>query len=338
MRLHSLDIARGLAIVMMGQYHFMRWFVNESLLPSCLHSFIFVFGKLSAPFFIMISGVGAMMLYENYRLKGKTDYGIFVTTLKRGVFLIVLTIPLNMAAKLLFDSGDIWEWNIFQLLGVVMVGTFFWGRFGIISIIISFIGVYFFGNILPSGNFLNTGIAPLIPWLNYYLIGCLIGRMLIFNTNRIWFKKLIIFGTISFCLASIFFILDPNQIIFLVGHTQRLEILSMIIISLFFVGLLFAIESSLHHDLFFIKWFQNFGYIPLSVYYFHLFYKYSLVILLSVIGLKTDTWGVVYWVMLNVLFWGLSFVFVNKVWVNNGFKYGVEYFMSRYVSQKTNFR
>lgn len=185
MRIESVDILRGISIVMMGQYHFMRWFIEESSLPRWLYQLIYIPGRLSAPFFIMISGISAVMLFENNSRKGKRNHEIFMVTLKRGLFLVCLTIPLNIAAAYVFNSGGIWEWNIFQLLGISIILTVIIGKIRMVFICSVFSLVLVLERIL-SPSFLTIGIVPLIPWINYFFIGNALGLIItwLFSLNK----------------------------------------------------------------------------------------------------------------------------------------------------------
>ncbi len=335
-RIDSLDIFRGVAILMMGQYHFMRWFINESSLPEWLYSIIYVPGKLSAPFFLMISGIGAIMLYENYKKKGKTDYEIFMTTLKRGMFLIVLTIPLNIAASMIFKSGTIWEWNIFQLVGVSMLGTVVVGKFKMAFVPLAFIAVYFVWRTSSGQTVFNTGIAPLIPWVNYYLVGIMIGILLDrFSYSPGRFHQLMKMGFILLAVNVVYFGFNIDALLFIVGHSQRLELISMTIIALFFFSILSGIEIFSKYMPGFTKLLINFGYVPLSIYYMHLLFKYSIVVILSILASNTETWSVVHWVLINLVFWSATFIFVNRTWAHQGYRFGVEWFMSKYISPRS---
>lgn len=335
-RIDSLDIFRGIAILMMGQYHFMRWFINEKSLPDWLHLIIYVPGKLSAPFFLIISGIGAVMLYENYKKKGKSDFEIFMTTLKRGIFLIVLTIPLNIASSIIFKSGAIWEWNIFQLVGVSMLATVVIGRFKIAFVSIFFIAVWVIWKVISSESFFSIGIVPLIPWVNYYLVGCMIGIMLIFfNKAQRRFNYLMTLGLVLFIIEVVYFGFNINVLLFSVGHNQRLELISMAVISLLFFGIFSVIEIMSKNILGSSTWLRNIGYVPLSIYYMHILFKYSIVVILGFMASNMNSWSVIHWVFLNIAFWPVTFVFVNQIWAKKGFKFGVEWFMSKYVSPRS---
>ncbi len=338
LRLKSLDILRGLAIIMMGQYHFMRWFIEKDSFPSLLYTIIYIPGKLSAPFFLMISGMGAMMMYENYLSKQKTHSEIFLTTLKRGLFLIALTLPLNMAAIYFFDSGGIWEWNIFQLVGVGMLGTIVWGRFKFSAIILSFLIVYICWRLNIDKGFLTAGVAPIIPWLNYYIVGAFLGKLFIILFKHKAIDTIVYGGALVFLCLIVILCLQIDSFVFHVGHKQRLEPNSMAIIALLFASSLFFIEVLIKKRENIFSWVLTLGMIPLSVYYSHLFYKYIIVVGAKLFHIQTSSWGAIHWACLNIIFWIPALAFINAVWKKNGFKYSVEYFMSRYISKRSNIK
>lgn len=323
---------------MMGQYHFMRWFVEKESLPPLLHTIIYIPGKLSAPFFLMISGGGAILMYENYVAKHQTHSEIFLTTLKRGIFLIVLTLPLNMAAIYFFHNGGLWEWNIFQLVGVGMLGTIVWGRFGLPAIIFAFSIVYVCWIFNINKDFLTTGVAPIIPWLNYYIVGAFIGKLLVVLFKQKAIGKIVYAGALVFlCLLAVL-CSQLDSFIYHVGHTQRLEAVSMAIIALLFASSLFFVEVLIKIKENLFSWILTLGMIPLSLYYLHLFYKYSIVVGAKLLHIQTISWGAFHWICLNIIFWIPALALINVIWKKNGFKYSVEYFMSRYISARSNFK
>ena len=337
LRISSIDILRGLAIVMMGQYHFMRWFMDKSSFPEWLYYLIYIPGKLAAPFFLIISGASAIMFYENYRKKGKSNRNIFVTTLKRGAFLVAITLPLNLAAMIVFDSGDLWEWNIFQLVGVLMLFTVVLGMFKWPSVITGFISVFVFRAFLSKQSIFCTGCFPIIPWANYYFIGYAIGLLILhfkYMPEKNW-RYLVITGMTIFSLLMTFFGLNIQQFHHLVGHSQRTQLVPVIIISFLFFGTFSIVEFIRKYSGWVMSSLNKLGYIPLSVYYMHMCYKYLIVVLINIADMNTSKWNACNWLLLNVLFWPPIVVFMNRLWEPKGYKFGVEWFMSKYISPKS---
>lgn len=320
----------------MGQYHFMLRFVNVELLPKWLYLLIYTLGRLSAPFFLLISGIGAVMLYTNQKSADKSDFEILITNLKRGLFLIFLTLPVNILSLLIFSSGNIWEWNIFQLIGVSMIGTVFFGKFRSFSIFITFSMVLTLWKLLSTDSFFTNGHFPIIPWLNYYLIGCWIGCILIASNKHKKIRDLIqIVGVGLLCAVLFLFITNANILKSILQYNFRIEIMPMLIITIVFLGVFSFFEFLSNQKYASTNWLNYFGYVPLSIYYLHLLYQYSLFFFLKKLHYDLNRWGVLHWIILNLLFWGLTHTFITKYWREKKFILGIEWFISKYISKKS---
>jgi len=323
---------------MMGQYHFMRWFMKEGSLSFWLYQLIYIPGRISAPFFLMIAGISMVMFYNNYKKSGKSLNQIFTITLKRGIFLLFITIPLNFAALIIFQSGTIWEWNIFQLLGIGIMFSIFIGMWNLWFLIPSLTLVFFLNNVLPP-SFLTVGIVPIIPWLNYFFVGSIMGIFIVKFYSQLSrrINYLAIVGVLMYAFTFIHFgfggWVEVKHVL-----TERTTLPSMAIIAFFFIGTILLTETIKYYPLYFkMNFFKNLGFISLSVYYIHLLYKYAIVILMRFVGqgnVKVYS-GDEYWLLINAGFWIPLFIFVNLIWKPMRFSYGVEWFMNKYISVRS---
>jgi len=323
---------------MMGQYHFMRWFINEDLLPRWLYNLIYIPGRLAAPFFLMISGISAVMFFNNYKNNHANVSKIYTSTLKRGLFLLCLTLPLNFAASYIFHSGTMWEWNIFQLLGISIMLTVFIGLWRLYFLIPSLIIVFLLYDTFPVSPF-SVGIVPILPWLNYFFVGSIFGLVMYNyfqkNDKRFQHFNLMIMGLLSFTFVFIFLSLDGTPTVKSVLH-HRASWRSMTIIAIFFASILILVEGVKRHSPN-MSFLRNLGLVSLSVYYIHILYKYFIVTLLQICGqnnIKSHL-GTVDWIIINAVFWIMLYIFIKHMWEPQRFIYGIEWFMSKYISQRS---
>lgn len=198
-RFSSLDIMRGLAVVLMIEVHI----ATVPLLPELkLLSNIF-----AAPFFLIAAGVGYQLFLQSREKRKYKRQFIFWEAFCRALLLfLVTTLLFIIGAKLFpqsFQFNGILKWNIFQVISVGYIfGFFIWNnkKIKLISIIAIFtasalINYYQF----ESLYFLTKGFFPLIPWISYFIFGQLIYE--IYKERNLTLKK----NKIILAYSTIFF-------------------------------------------------------------------------------------------------------------------------------------
>lgn len=195
-RIISLDILRGIAVVLMVQQHTGFWFWNNkgSIVASMgeypLMVIINGLGALAAPLFILLSGTGAALLSAS-----GAEPKIFF---KRGIIIIFFGYLLNLLTPSWFSPGS---WYVLHLIGTGIILTPLiskisqrWLFFSAVLIIAAaplFLTClsmprYFgneqmascagFGDVMlhafVSGNF------PVFPWLALFISGFASGRLI----------------------------------------------------------------------------------------------------------------------------------------------------------------
>lgn len=340
-RIESLDFIRGLAILVMGQYHFMRIFINEDSLNEFLFILIKIPGRLAAPCFLLVSGIGAVMFYYTSLKKGQNQKEIRDKTIKRGTFLIIISTILNVFSYYSFNIGGIWEWNVFQLIGFALIITTLLVKLRVIGTIFFIILWQLLYVVVKTLRFeplsiLSSGIFPVLPWLNYFLLGMFVGYLIQFNLNhsvdnRIRTSlRIILFGTTIFLWSKFYsypHILDSGQ---------RSSFMSMLLIFTLISSLLVVFDFLLKYLRPIFIYCIKLGRVALSTYYFHMIYIYMVVVSCSFFNIEPKlNWGLVEWILLNTFFWIPLFCFIRLFWENKNYLYSMEWFMNKYIAPRT---
>ncbi len=193
-RIYSLDLLRGIAVILMVQQHTGYWFWDEGGIMSLLLPRYPVMvtmnglGGLAAPLFILLAGSGASLSFIN----GKTGREIFL----RGIALIIFGYTLNILTPAWFSPIS---WYVLHLIGLglclspLMRGC----SSALLFTIAAFITVLSvillsafnmpgsFSNAYMRGNSGITGIIklaiigghfPLFPWIALFITGFISGR------------------------------------------------------------------------------------------------------------------------------------------------------------------
>ncbi len=202
-RIHSIDLLRALAILIMIFGHFGLWFLDgDELSWGWWDYFGMWFGPIGAPIFLICVGFSLVFYVENKK-KRSTEKELQNAVLRRGGFLWGFGYILNL---LIEGFSRWWIWNIIVLIGVSTIITFFTLKLSIKHrIIISSIllilnplsqllGIIYHLSILPFWSWHPTFIEFIMlssitihdlwnPFsLNMVLIGTIIGS---FTLNKI---------------------------------------------------------------------------------------------------------------------------------------------------------
>ena len=304
-----------------------------------LHQMITIPGRLAAPFFLLISGISIVLLYYNSERKSISKKSVCIITVKRGLFLILLSTFMNILSTYTFGTGGIWEWNIFQILGVSLifsVGLIKMRLLGTLIFILSWQYIWYkFNSIGWEFDILMHGIFPIMPWLNYILFGMLTGHFLLLWINRPGWGR---FKWPAACLLLLFTLILWYKVFnywTVLAPEYRHYFDSMIMIYCAFVVFLCAAHFLMSIIKTHLVNIIELGQIALSVYYIHMIYQYFLKFVLKIIGVNPkENWLIFEWLLLNLLFWGPLFIGI-RFWKDINFALGAEWFMSRYISSRS---
>lgn len=186
-RFSSLDIMRGLAVVLMIEAHI-------KILPAFLSLKLFS-SILAAPFFLIAAGTGFQLFLRSRREKGHENRFIFLETFFRATILFLVTTSLFIIGIKIFPSSfvdnGIIKWNVFQVIAVGYIFGFFI-RKSILNKIIAIISIFVISVLINyfsvnSLYFLIKGIFPVIPWVSYFIFGQIVYE--VYDKNNFTIKN-----------------------------------------------------------------------------------------------------------------------------------------------------
>ncbi len=227
-RIHSLDMMRGIAVLLMVQQHTGYWFWKSgSGISSLLSSHpvmitINGLGGLAAPLFILLAGAGASLSINNGNPERER--------VLRGIILILFGYMLNITVPAWFSP---WSWYVLHLIGTGMCLSPLFRRMStatlfaaaIIIIVASVVSLdifnmpRYFSNGLMRGKFSAAGILkpalfsgnfPVLPWLALFITGFISGR---FISGREYFGLLKI-AAAAFSIAVVLFVIGEFNPVF----------------------------------------------------------------------------------------------------------------------------
>lgn len=114
----SIDIARGMAILLMIQVHFVENLSPREVATAWLYDFCVVLGSFAAPMFAFVSGLSYGLWLRKQRATRRSERDITRVTLRRGLFLFVLGLAFNATVWL---PEEIFNWDILTLLGTAFL-------------------------------------------------------------------------------------------------------------------------------------------------------------------------------------------------------------------------
>jgi uncharacterized membrane protein len=196
-RIISLDILRGIAVILMVQQHTGFWFWNNkgSIAASMgeypLMVIINGLGGLAAPLFILLAGTGAAL----FAAAGAKP----VVFIKRGVIILIFGYILNFLTPSWFSPGS---WYVLHLIGAGLIliplllkvpDKVLFIITGVIiaatPLLLAFFNLprYFSNEMMASfsgmGDVLNHAIVsgnfPLFPWLALFISGLVAGKWIV---------------------------------------------------------------------------------------------------------------------------------------------------------------
>lgn len=193
-RITSLDLLRGIAVILMVQQHTGYWFwqsggsISSLITKYPVMVILNGLGGLAAPLFIALAGAGTSLSFA----AAKSDREIFM----RGILLIVFGYMLNIMTPAWFAP---WSWYVLHLIGLGMCLSSLLRRVNstvlfIIALIIvassvALLSYYtmprYFSNSFMRGTCSAAGILklaafsgnfPVFPWMALFILGILTGR------------------------------------------------------------------------------------------------------------------------------------------------------------------
>ena len=189
-RFWEIDFIRGLAIILMIFFHILFDLNFYSITNFNLYSgFIFVIGRLSAIFFILIVGVSLTISYSRVKNKLSTNEIIF-KFIKRGIKILFLGLIISLITWFYIPEGFV-VFGILHFIGVSIVLSYIFIRYRFVNIILGLffisLGFYLrnfsfdFYYLLPFGfipnNFWTIDFFPLLPWFGLILFGITMGNL-----------------------------------------------------------------------------------------------------------------------------------------------------------------
>jgi uncharacterized membrane protein len=117
-RYRSIDILRGLAIILMVQVHFVDNLSSSEGPSAWLYTASTYLGSIPAPFFAFVSGLSYALWLRKQQSLQRRDEEITKITLRRGLFLFGIGIAFNFFIWL---PDETFNWDILTLLGTSLL-------------------------------------------------------------------------------------------------------------------------------------------------------------------------------------------------------------------------
>ena len=196
-RYASLDILRGLAILLMVPVHFSDNLSPRIASTAWLFDAVTYLGSLPAPLFTFVSGLSFSLWARKLKAEGRTERSITFVALKRGAFLFALGIAFNFCIWL---PEETLNWDILTLLASAYFFLAF-ARYippmalGLIAGVIPLLapafrtvgdyteywdeGVFSYDYNFRDSifGFISNGYFPLVPWLIFPIVGFIVGEI-----------------------------------------------------------------------------------------------------------------------------------------------------------------
>lgn len=114
----SIDILRGLAIILMIQIHFVENLSPREEASAWLYDLSIFLGSFPAPFFTFVSGLSFALWLRRQKEQGRRDEAITLVTVRRGLFLFGIGIAFNF---FLWLPEDTFNWDVLTLIGSALL-------------------------------------------------------------------------------------------------------------------------------------------------------------------------------------------------------------------------
>lgn len=232
-RLWEVDVARGVAIIMVVIYH-LAWDLNAfgGWDISMRSGFWHYFQRVTASTFILLVGLSLTL---SYRRASKPDKRAYRYHFRRGLKLFALGMVITGVTWLLLRQGYV-QFGILHFIGIsIMIAYPFLGLRFInlgLGLVLLMAGRFISEIIVPTGWLVWLGLQPagyyaidyfpLVPWFGLVLIGIFLGNWLYGDQPRIHLPDLSHLAPVIFLTKlgrhtlSIYLFHQPILIMFLV--------------------------------------------------------------------------------------------------------------------------
>lgn len=204
MRYFSIDVLRGIAIVLMIQVHFVENLSSQEGDFGWLYNVSMWLGTLPAPLFTFLSGLSYRLWLGKQLAIRRSEKEITRVSLRRGLFLFVVGLLFNVFVWLPADS---FNWDILTLIGTslcilaiardVPSPALVLGCFMILLLspplrVVADFDAYWLDEASFSYDlllrdviygFFANGFFPLLPWLIFPVMGFVVGDSFVRNRN-----------------------------------------------------------------------------------------------------------------------------------------------------------
>lgn len=193
----SIDVLRGIAIVLMVLTHFADNLSPREESSARLYDLVSVLGGVPAPLFTFLAGVSFSLWAGRQRANGHKPAAISRAALRRGAFLFTAGIAFNVCVWL---PADILNWDVLTLLGVALAVLAVARQLppavlttAVVLIllispplrVVADYGAYWEDDTFTydftardaAAGFFVVGYFPLFPWLAFPLVGFVVGEI-----------------------------------------------------------------------------------------------------------------------------------------------------------------
>ena len=329
-RLNSVDLLRGIAIMLMIQMHVYIYWMNISY--NLFGRIIITSGQCAAPFFLIVSGI-SYFLYMNKKIsKDNSKKEIIFDVLKRAGFIFAVSTLLSFLFGFLLglERKSLIYWSIFQVIAFAMllfVFIPFLKRQIRVLNYFSLIGIIFFLNIIIIYYnlellyvFVKVGDFPFFSFSSLFLFGMFLGDLIIYSFPkqfRYWFIISIPIGIISILI----FVLWENMLtLYIMSFGIFINTFSII----YFYTDLKKKDNNLN------KLIKNWGKFSFSIYYI----QFGIIIIgLYLFPIVLGDYfgeGFIYYyfiIIMLLLYLGLEIMF--RIWEKYNYFFSLEWFLSK---------
>ncbi len=218
----SIDIMRGVAIILMIQVHFVENLSPHDSSAGWLYDLSLFLGSLPAPLFTFVSGLSYGLWVRKQEAARRADEEITAITLRRGLFLFVVGIAFNFFIWL---PDETFNWDILTLIGTSLLLLALARKLPLPVLALICLLVLLFSPPLRvmsdywaywkddayeydftfrdvAFGFLANGYFPVFPWVIFPIIGFLCGEVL-FASERPPAQELTWLGAVGVGLLAL---------------------------------------------------------------------------------------------------------------------------------------
>ena len=347
-RIISIDILRGLTIIFMIPFHFFIKWMDWTPRDYGIFKEITVFlSILTAPFFLIISGMGYHYFINKKINENISKSNIFSEVLKRSLFIFGVSTLLQILFGFIFntESTNIIYWSVFQVIGFSMILFFSFPflkqNLRIVLYISVIILLFFLDNIISVFklnylSILNEGVFEFIPWVNFFIFGLFFGSTISNWPGEQFSIKLIICIIIGIMSYLTFFmrILLPFHY-----YSTYFFAFFMLMVGIFIIlfCLCYYFFDRKGKDIYIQKSIIRWGKLAFSIYYIHFGVIGIGIIVFPLIINEIYTSGfLIYQFIIFLVIFFISLEMFIRIWQRYNFFLGIEWFMNK-ISKKSLF-